>query len=68
MSLTKDTLNDLAQQCLAVIQTKHGEVDQAKQRLDGAAEGVNFLLSSLVAVLEKADGEDNKPVSQIAQA
>lgn len=65
--MNKDTLNKLAEQCLGVIASKQTEVEQTQLRLEGAIEGVKFLLDSLVNSLETADGESDKPISSIAK-
>lgn len=65
--MSKESLEKLAEQCLSVIASKQAEIDQTRWRLEGAAEGVKFLLDSLVGSLEAANGQGDKPVSSIAK-
>ena len=63
-TIRKEELTELAQRCLAVVASKQTELESTKLRLEGAAEGISFLLNSITEVLdaqEKTGGKDNKP-------
>lgn len=65
--LTKQALEDIAQKCLDLIAARQLETDKAKLKLEGAAEGVKFLLNSLTETMETEDGKGNKPVSPLTK-
>lgn len=66
--LTPEILKDISQKCLDLIAARKLETDKAKLKLEGAAEGVQFLLNSLTEVMEgEDDGKNNKPVSPLTK-
>lgn len=65
--MNKNELTEIAQKCLDVVAAKQTETDKAKTKLEGAAEGIRFLLNSLVEVLEVEDGKSDKPVSTLTK-
>ena len=69
-SMTESRIQELARKCLEVVSGKQAELESTRLRLEGAAEGIQFLLNSLVEVLdadeslkkkEAEGGKDNKP-------
>lgn len=70
MSLTQTQLTEIADKCLKIVTDKQTELEQTRLRLEGASEGIQFLVNSLKEVIagqEAAGGKDNKPISTIAK-
>ena len=69
-ALSRPEIEDLAKRCLEVVAEKQSSLESTRLRLEGAAEGISFLLNSLSEVMDAADsskkkeaegGKDNKP-------
>jgi hypothetical protein len=66
-----DSIQEIAKQCVQVIAGKQTELDQTRIRLEGALEGVSFLLNSILEAqsdLETEDGKNNQPIRSAKKA
>lgn len=70
MSLTKAQVVEISEKCLTLVKAKVGEVDAARSRLEGAAEGISFFLSSLVSEIEAGttESEEGAVVTQLSKS
>ena len=71
-SLSKTEIENLAKRCMEVVSEKQSSLESTRLRLDGAAEGILFLMNSLSEALDENEltenkkkeaegGKDNKP-------
>lgn len=77
-TMKKEEIQDLAKKCLEVVAGKQTELEATKFRLEGAAEGISFLLNSLTEVMDAAElgkkkkevasGKSDKPFSTTTKA
>lgn len=67
MSLNKAQVVEISEKCLSLVKAKTTEADTAKLRLEGAAEGIQFFLNTLVSSIDEAK-EDTTNVSTLAKA
>lgn len=59
-TMTGIRIQELAKKCLEVVSGKQAELESTRLRLEGAAEGIQFLMNSLVEVLDSQGKEKEK--------